>query len=529
MFSRITSSGAPRRSVSSDEAAPSSSTRRNTSSGANERLLPLLPRFDNLLADARKLVRQDNSNKLQELLREQPRLLTTPFESSQTLLTEAAGAGKHKAVQAILMQAMLASDIAIEDVVNYRSGSALAQAIQHGHKDVAKALLKHDAVASSNPELADAVSRGRLDVAQSLVKLGPQNARLANTDPSLSEAHRAAVWGDANKLQALLRQNPELLNKRLGNHDTLLTAAASAGEYVSVQAILAHALLSGPESFATILNHRNADDETALMLAIRAGALDVASALLKHNSIIEVNRPNWCGQAPLHLAAAQDSPAFAVALLNLVSIDPNPRYDEGNTPLHVAVAQGRSETAIRLAGHAKTAPDEVNLAGKSPLALAIDAKNLLVFDALMNRPGVNPDRRNESRQTLLWEQLLHWRNNLSLGGADTAVQPWSYILGKLAASPGVDSNHRGWEGETPLTYLCKLSCPWDIGAHVEFNVWRNNAVKAMLEGSRQGAGQLDPGAENAEGKTPYQLALAAGNTGLLAILDADAHARRQRR
>lgn len=530
MRRRLNLSAAPQGASHADDTASLSPTRPRTRSSVDERLAPLLPRrSDNLLADARSLVRQDNSNKLQELLREQPGLLTTPFENSETLLTEAAGAGKHKAVQAILTQAVLARDIAIEDVVNYRGGFALTQAIQHGHKDVAKALLKHDAVASRNPELADAVSRGRLDVAQSLVKLGPQNARLANTDPSLSEAHRAAVWGDANKLQALLRQNPELLNKRFGNRDTLLTAAAGAGEYVSVQAILTHALLSGAESFATILNHRNADDETALMLAIRAGALDVASALLKHDPIIEVKQRNWGGQAPLHLAATQDNPAFAVALLNLASIDANPRDGEGNTPLHVAVAQGFSETAIALARHGKTAPDEVNLAGKSPLALAIDAKNLLVFDALMNLPGVNPDRRNESRQTLLWQQLLHWRNNLLLGGSDTAVQPWSYILGKLAASPGVDSNHRGWDGETPLTYLCKLSCPWDIGAHVEFNAWRNNAVKAMLEGSRQGAGRLDPRAENAEGKTPYQLALAAGNTGLLAILDADAHARGQRR
>ncbi|HET7862902.1 MAG TPA: ankyrin repeat domain-containing protein, partial [Burkholderiaceae bacterium] len=356
----------------------------------------------------------------------------------------------------------------------------------------------------------------------------PQNARLASTDRSLVDARSAALWGDATKLQALLGQNPELLTMRFGNnHDTLLTTAADAGECGSVQAVLTHALLNQSADFAAILNHRNADQETALMLAIRAGAIDVAAALMKHGSI-EVNRPNRSGQTPLHLAAAQAAPGFAAGLLNLVSIDPNPRDGEGNTPLHVAVEQGRSEIAILLVSHPKTAPDEVNHAGQSPLSLAIDAKNLPVFDALMRRQGVDPDRSNESHQTLLWQQVLDWNNNLSLGGSVPAVQPWSYILGRLAASPGVNSNQRGWEGETPLTYLCKLSCPWHIGAHAEFNAWRNNAVKAMLEGSRLGAGRLDPGAANAEGKTPYQLALATGNTGLLAVLDADAYARAQR-
>lgn len=524
MFSRITSSRASLRAGFSHGAASSSSV--------DECLLPLLSdRSDNLLADARKLVRQDNFNKLHDLLREQPRLLTTPLGNKETLLTEAAGAGKHKAVQAILAQAVIGPDIEFEEVVNHRNAdgrSALIRAIQHGHEDVAKALLKHDAVAISDPSIADAINRGRLDVAQSLVRHGPQNARLASTDQSLVDARSAALWGDATKLQALLGQNPELLTMQFGNNqDTLLTTAAGAGEGGSLQAVLTHALLNRCAEFGAILNHRNAEQETALMLAIRAGAIDVAAALMKHDSI-EVNRPNRSGQTPLHLAAAQADPRFAAGLLNLASIDPNPRDGEGNTPLHVAVEQGRSEIAILLVSHSKTAPDEVNHAGQSPLALAIDAKNLPVFDALMRRQGVDPDRQNESRQTLLWQQVLDWNNNLSLGGSEPALQPWSYILGRLAASPGVNSNHRGWEGETPLTYLCKLSCPWHIGAHAEFNAWRNNAVKAMLEGSRLGAGGLDPGADNAEGKTPYQLALATGNTGLLAVLDADAYARSQR-
>lgn len=197
MLPRITSLMGSLRASSSDETAPSTSTSRSISFDSNEMLSPLLAsRPGDPLADARSFVRSDNLNKLQDLLRKQPGLLTAQFENKETLLTEAAGAGRHEAVQAILTQAVLASDIAVEDVVGHRTANgdtALTRAIQRGHMGVAKSFLKHEAVARSHPALADAIGRSRLDVAQSLVTHGPQNARLTSTDESLYEARRAAV------------------------------------------------------------------------------------------------------------------------------------------------------------------------------------------------------------------------------------------------------------------------------------------------------------------------------------------------
>jgi len=334
--------------------------------------------------------------------------------------------------------------------------------------------------------------------------------------------------GDAPKLQRLLSRHPQLLTTPFGNkRDSLLTRAAAADEDSCVQAILAQAWLNRPDDFTDILNHRNADGNTALAQAIRAGALDLAKSLLTY-APIDVNAPNHRGQAPLHLAAMQEEPEFAVRLLNHPAIHANKPDGDGNTLLHLVVMQGHSKTAVKIAGHAKTAPDEVNRDGKSPLAMAIASKDLLVVDTLLKKPGVNPDRTNSQGQTLLWQEVTHWDDNRVLGGPDSGSSTWSVILGLLAASLRVDANLRGPEGETPLTYLSKLSCPWDIAVPDEFNQWRNGAVKAMLDASRRGADRLDPDAPNDKGETPRQVALATGNTSLLGTFDADAEARRRR-
>ncbi len=532
MFPRPTSyANLQRTSASADATSPAPASRQ-TPAPPNEFLAPLLDRrTDQLGTDARTAVRGDNANKLQQLLREQPGLLTQPFgDKSETLLTEAARTGKHNAVQAILMQARIAGDgSSFSDIVNHRTvdgRTALTLAVEHGRLDVAKTLVSHDEVARANPEVAMEIKQNHPDAAKLLVKHGPGSTRIASTSAALSDASAAAYLGDANKLQALLRQNPELLTMRFGRRrETLLTEAARAGENGSVQAILMHALLQRPASFADIVNHRNAHGDTALAQAIQQGGLDVATSLLKYEQT-DVTLANRSGEAPLHHAAMAENPEFAVRLLRHESIQANQTDGEGNTPLHRAIHWGRSDTAAMIAGHATAAPDHVNGRGQVALAMAIELNDLLLVDTLLKHPKVNPDRADKQGQTVLWQSLADWRNNMSLGGGPQAPLPrWSHILGRLAASPRVDSNRLGLDGETPLTFLCKLSCPWDIGAHVEFNQWRNKAVQAMLEGSRRGQGQLDPEATNAAGKTPYQVALAANNASLAQVFEADARAR----
>lgn len=504
-------------------------------------LSPLLAaRPVSALADARNAVRLDNSNKLQALLREQPKLLTMSFEKQETLLTEAAGAGKHKAVEAVLAQAFQASPAAVERVVNHRNadgGTALTQAILQGHVDVARSLMKHEAVAEGNPALADAISRGRLDVAKLLVALGPQNAKLASTDDSVSEAHSAAANGDAYKLQALLRQNPELLVKRFGNNETVLTAAAGGGDVSTVHAILAQAWISQHASFKDIINHRDGDGNTALAKAAQYGELPVMAALLTYDET-DVNLANKHGETPLHHAAMARTPECAELLLSHRSIHPSLPDEEGNTPLHLAIMWQRSATAVKIAAHPEGLPDAPNRNHRTPLATAVDKMDLMVIDALLENDRVDPNRGSgpDGRGLPpLWQALTQWEEDMPPDSPGDPPSTWQDMLVKLVASPRVDAFTSVTHGdiqETPLTFLCKLPRPWDT-LESELLTWQVQTIKALLD-SRPATGgrqRLDPDARNSAGQTAYQVAQALGRQSLAEALmlwtqaDADAGGR----
>ena len=503
-------------------------------------LPPPASRPGDALADARNFVRSDNSNKLQDLLRKQPELLTTPFENGKTLLTEAAGAGKHNAMQAILMQARLSSSTSVEDVVSHCSadGNPLTRAVLNGHLGLAQSLLMHEEVAKEvaerNPALADAIRHGRLDVAKSLVVLGPQNPKLTSTDKSLSEACRAAVGSDAGKLQALLQQNPELLTMQLGNKETLLTTAASAGKASSVQVILEHARLTRPAYFQDIINHRNGDGDTALAQAARGSKLDVVAMLLACDET-KVNITNDKGETALHHAAKAEDPGIAVQLLHHDSILPGAADENGNTPLHLAIKLRRSDIAVKIAAHPKGFPDQANREHRTPLATAVDLMDLTVIHALLRNDNVDPNRKsgpNGRGLSPLWQALTKWTNNILLGGSDDRLSPWQHMLGVLVASPKVNANTlivKGDARETPLTYLCTLQRPWEIAEEASFAAWQLKTVKTLLSSSQTAGGRhsLDLNAKNSAGQTAYDVALAQGRWELAQALMLDPRTRSQ--
>jgi ankyrin repeat protein len=508
------------------------------------------------LRNARRALDRDDASTLQQLLRKYPDLLVLPVEDKgDTLLTAAARAGKTEAVLAIVMQARGAGDDTFKNVINHRTAdgsTALTLSIEGSKLDMAKLLLSHGEVAEGNAELVWALGQGRVDVAQSLAKHGRHNTTPDGIMAAAADASEAMVRGDTVMHDALLRQTPAievvmlhpllrqtpeiLMMEEPGSKETLLTEAAAVGNEASVRTILAQASLYPPSCFADILNHRNADGDTALAQAIRYDHLDVASSLLAHKQI-DVNLANHGDLTPLHRAATAENPRFAAQLLDHPSIRANPVDANNNTPLHLAIASGCSNTAVAIAGHTATSPDEPNRHGKRALAMAIDAKDLLVIDALVNHAGVDPNRTDSRDRTLLWQQLINWKDHLSPGGPESGPSRWGQVMGTLAASSRVNSNQpdsKGQtplsKGQTPLTFLSKLSYPSNIAVGPpEFNQWRNNVVKAMLEGGRRGGGQLDPQVTNADGETPRQVALAQNNDSLIKIFDADAEARGQRR
>jgi len=516
MFSRVAASSVPQPAGSAGEAASSASPSRNTWSGSHEMRLPLLgSRPVDDLARARKAVRDDNSKELQNLLRRRPALLMTPLENHDTLLTEAAGTGKHMAVQAILTQAALADQISFEDIVNHCNAegrSALAQAIRNGDAVLAKSLVRHDAVASSNPEVADAIRRGQLDVAKSLLARGP-----AGTDQALAEARSAAESGDTHKLQALLRRHPELLTKRLKDDQTLLIAAAGAGKVDSLQAILMQASIRRPAEFKDIVNQRDTYGDTALAKAVRCGELQVVTALLAYPET-DVNLANRRSQTPLHYVAIAKTPEFAEPLLNHAAIRVSAPDWNGNTPLHLAIKYRNTDVALKILAHPQGLPDLPNRRHHTPLAMAVSQQDLRVIDALLRSDKVDPNRPggrhgpDDDCLSPLWQALTEWNINLEPGGAKDPLSTWQRMLGMLVASPKVDATTLTLQGramETPLTYLCKLRRPSEIAKESAFEAWQVKTVKTLLSSRQQDSRShsLDPGATNSAGKTAYQVAL----------------------
>ena len=307
----------------------------------------------------------------------------------------------------------------------------------------------------------------------------------------LAEARGA----DLDRLQALLLQNPGLLTTSFGaKKESLLTEAARKGKTFHVQAFVDQVLSSfEPKQAAAIINHQNTDGETALAQAIEAGHLGVVTALLGYAET-DVNRANKRHQTPLHLAAKQENARFAIDLLSHASINPSLPDDNGDTLLHVAIRSNRSEVAAKIADHPRSLLDQPNRKGQTPLRAAI-------VQALALGTG-------------------SW----ALPTFDDAQGAWRETLCKLAASPHVDVNSRGPDGETPLTYLCKQRLPMAthyasdplvrLAVTAAFANRQVEAVKAVLASRAD----LDLDATNRGGNTPYQVASQETRRALKAVL-----------
>jgi ankyrin repeat protein len=332
----------------------------------------------------------------------------------------------------------------------------------------------------------------------------------------------AARRADANKLQVLLAQHPELLTTGFENKASLLTEAARLGNLASVRALLIHAARAGTPRLAEVVNHRDAHGKTALAQAIEHGHLEVATALLE-NAQTDANLANRLLQTPLHLAARRKDPRFADALLRHSLIEPGLPDLKGNLPLHVAIGSDNSEVAVMIAGHRNALPDQPNADGRTPLEAAVRRSLPDVVDALLKNEGVDPSRPGPHDETPLWQLFRHRLDNLSVGAVyEASSESWTQTLCKFVASPRIDANAQGPDGETILTKLCKLgrrpphilSQPMDILMDMACSSWRINTVKAVLASSER----VDLGARNRGGQTPHDVAMHRGDFGLARVL-----------
>jgi uncharacterized protein len=160
--------------------------------------------------------------------------------------------------------------------------------------------------------------------------------------------------GDADKVKALLAENPQIAARPVGAPSVLLAAVyrgkqdlvamlrphleldvfetAALGETARVKELIA----SNPE----LVRQHSSDGWTALHLAAFMGHRETAQALLEAGADVAAFSRNPTANQPLHAALAGKTDRPLVQMLLERGADAKARGGEGVTPLHLAASRG---------------------------------------------------------------------------------------------------------------------------------------------------------------------------------------------
>lgn len=176
--------------------------------------------------------------------------------------------------------------------------------------------------------------------------------------PGAAEIFDAVEAGDASRVRELLAEDPglagatspeglsallwarylarteiaELLRDAKGELD--LFEAAALGDAARVEALL--------EEDPGLLDSRSPDGWTPLHLAAHFGHEEVVRLLLELGAEVDVRSRNVMANTPLHAAAGRHPPVCEI--LVEAGADVNARQEGGWTPLHAAARSGHAET-----------------------------------------------------------------------------------------------------------------------------------------------------------------------------------------
>jgi ankyrin repeat protein len=188
------------------------------------------------------------------------------------------------------------------------------------------------------------------------------------------EIHDAARDGDLEKVKALLKDNPDLVNSKNTNGLTPLHFAAYSGHVVVVKLLL--------DNMADV-NVTNKSGMTPLSFAVDAGHRDVAELLLTNKA--EVDTKGLYGMTPLSDAAGGGDKEM-VKLLLANKADVNSKDRNGYTPLHNAAIDGQKEVVELLLAN-KADVNAKDNQGRTPLDLSVAIGHKNVTDLLRQHGG----------------------------------------------------------------------------------------------------------------------------------------------
>ena len=218
--------------------------------------------------------------------------------------------------------------------------------------------------------------------------------------PTAEDLKAAIQSRDAEKVRALLREDPSLAASRLPDGGTPALLAIYYGASDVVEALVARgvkldlfeAAAAGDTSRVrtlldadpTLVSQRSHDGWTPLHLAAHFGRLEAMRVLLQHGADVHARSANEMSNTPLHAAAAGGRTEAVAELLGRKA-DPNARQHGGWAPLHSAAQAGRLDLARLLLDRGADASPRTD-DGLTPLDLA-EEKGPTEVAALLRERG----------------------------------------------------------------------------------------------------------------------------------------------
>jgi ankyrin repeat protein/tetratricopeptide (TPR) repeat protein len=223
--------------------------------------------------------------------------------------------------------------------------------------------------------------------------------------PAASSAPRSSATStltdeeekEIRRIQALIRDSPDLINAAADNNWTPLHRAAWNGQLVVARFLL--------ENGANVDQPSGTERKTALVLAAAQGHKSMVELLLARGA--SPNAKEEYGNMALHEAAAKGFVTVVEVLLaNKAELES--RNNSGETPLHRAASAGQAgiaETLLKRGANANAARNN----GDTPLHLAAERGDVRTIDVLLkNKADVNA--KNKIEVPPLGEALAHgWR------------------------------------------------------------------------------------------------------------------------
>jgi cytohesin len=302
-----------------------------------------------------------------------------------------------------------------------------------------------------------------------LESLRKSTGQVGREGPSELSGVTSSEAEEVKRIQAMIKDSPDLINARDQGGETPLGKAAMGGQIVVAQFLLQNgaevderntyndkpdrtplhrAAEFGHKAMVELLLQHKADieaktrfGETPLHLAARKGYRSVLETLLAHGASVSAKSDN--GHTPLHEATLAGQKGIAEVLLN-AHADVNARDDDGRTPLHLAARDGQIEMAKLLLAHGAEVNAKATQAavlGWTPLHEAIHARKTEMV-ALLLQNHADPNARTDPN----YRDIVQ-RGYTPLLMATTRNEP--EIIDTLLAFKA-DPNLKNPDGRTPI-------------------------------------------------------------------------------